>query len=116
MLRILFIIFLSIATLLTAAAWWFIYVRRPIETDGFSLFLYPAYGSFLGKWHGSFVAFLNVWLLTVVTALSWAAYPFVSVRLIRRRRRKRGLCVKCGYDLTGNESGVCAECGTEVKA
>jgi hypothetical protein len=31
------------------------------------------------------------------------------------RRRKRGLCVKCAYDLTGNVSGVCPECGTEVK-
>lgn len=34
--------------------------------------------------------------------------------LLRRRRRVRGLCVKCGYDLTGNESGVCPECGTRT--
>jgi hypothetical protein len=27
-------------------------------------------------------------------------------------RRMRGLCVECGYDLTGNVSGVCPECGT----
>ena len=26
------------------------------------------------------------------------------------------LCEKCGYDLTGNESGRCPECGTPVKA
>ena len=25
-----------------------------------------------------------------------------------------GHCQKCGYDLTGNVSGVCPECGTEV--
>ena len=33
----------------------------------------------------------------------------------RRRvaaRRSAGLCVRCGYDLTGNVSGVCPECGT----
>ena len=35
-------------------------------------------------------------------------------RLIRRRRCRQGLCVECGYDLTGNTSGVCPECGTPV--
>ena len=25
-------------------------------------------------------------------------------------------CIQCSYDLTGNESGVCPECGTEIKA
>lgn len=23
-------------------------------------------------------------------------------------------CIQCGYNLTGNESGVCSECGTEI--
>jgi hypothetical protein len=31
------------------------------------------------------------------------------------RRQRRGLCPNCGYDLTGNVSGVCPECGTPVK-
>jgi len=26
-----------------------------------------------------------------------------------------GHCSKCGYDLTGNTSGCCPECGTETK-
>lgn len=44
-----------------------------------------------------------------------AAYP--SAALIcgpcrRWRRRRRGLCVCCGYDLTGNASGRCPECGS----
>ena len=30
-------------------------------------------------------------------------------------RRERGLCPHCRYDLTGNVSGVCPECGSEVK-
>ncbi len=45
----------------------------------------------------------------------FSAYPaiaFVRGPLRRRRRRKRGECVACGYDLTGNVSGVCPECGT----
>ncbi len=30
------------------------------------------------------------------------------------RRRRRGLCTKCEYDLTGNISGICPECGTAL--
>lgn len=29
-------------------------------------------------------------------------------------RRKMGLCEKCGYDLTGNVSGICPECGQQT--
>ena len=32
-----------------------------------------------------------------------------------RRRIPPGHCQKCGYDLTGNVSGVCPECGSKVK-
>ncbi len=28
-------------------------------------------------------------------------------------RRQMGLCIRCGYDLTGNTSGTCPECGTQ---
>jgi len=41
----------------------------------------------------------------------------VAIPYLRRyRRRKLGLCVECTYDLTGNTSGVCPECGTPVEA
>ena len=53
---------------------------------------------------GPFVAFSLIPAATVVTG-----------RLIRHRRKRRGVCVKCRYDLTGNVSGVCPECGTKVK-
>ena len=51
----------------------------------------------------------SLMLLTVL-----AIYP--TIALIRgpwrrHRRRKRGLCLKCGYNLAGNVSGVCPECG-----
>jgi hypothetical protein len=39
-----------------------------------------------------------------------AAWAVAAVR--RRSRRRPGLCKSCGYDLTGNVSGVCPECGT----
>lgn len=30
------------------------------------------------------------------------------------RRREPGCCYKCHYDLTGNVSGTCPECGTNI--
>ncbi len=53
-------------------------------------------------------------LLAVLLAL-YPAVAFIRGPLRRYRRRRGGLCVKCGYDLHGNESGVCPECGTNLK-
>jgi hypothetical protein len=36
------------------------------------------------------------------------------IYLSRRRVRAAGCCSSCGYNLTGNVSGVCPECGTAV--
>jgi len=56
-----------------------------------------------------------MWLPTALIPVMWIAVLLLSSRHRRRRlRRKRGKCIRCGYDLTGNESGVCPECGTEV--
>jgi hypothetical protein len=49
------------------------------------------------------LAVVSVWLLLWLA--SWS---------VRRRRRVRGLCAACGYDLTANVSGVCPECGRNV--
>ncbi len=35
---------------------------------------------------------------------------------IDRKRHPPGHCPHCGYDLTGNESGVCPECGRAAEA
>jgi hypothetical protein len=43
---------------------------------------------------------------------------FVTVAALAHRRARRplpGTCGKCGYDLTGNTSGVCPECGTKAQ-
>ena len=34
----------------------------------------------------------------------------------RMRRLERGLCQSCGYNLTGNTTGVCPECAGKVIA
>jgi hypothetical protein len=45
-------------------------------------------------------------LLTALAPAVWVAH-----RLRRRRRVLAGHCAVCGYDLRGNESGRCPECG-----
>jgi hypothetical protein len=50
------------------------------------------------------------WLPMALTALLPA---HAIVRVTRRRLDPaRGLCTRCGYNLTGNVSGICPECGT----
>lgn len=46
---------------------------------------------------------------------SYPAIAFIRGPLRRWRRRRKGLCLKCGYELIGNVSGVFPECGTDVK-
>jgi hypothetical protein len=48
----------------------------------------------------------------VWAALAWCVIP----RRWRRPRSHSPQCDKCGYNLTGNVSGVCPECGTAVPA
>jgi hypothetical protein len=56
-------------------------------------------------------------LVAVVAGATYGAafapvYRRLRTRRLRRLRRQLGLCPACGYDLRGNVSGVCAECGT----
>src|SRR5206468_4099930 len=46
--------------------------------------------------------------------LLWLALR--SRRACVMRRRRLGLCPRCGYDLRGNTSGKCSECGEAVPA
>ena len=54
-------------------------------------------------------------------AISLAVGGYPTLRLVRyievrRQRRRNGLCIRCGYDLTGNESGACPECRADCVA
>jgi hypothetical protein len=61
-------------------------------------------------------------VLPFAAALIAAIYAILLIRRritldLRKQLVARGLptCVRCGYDLTGNVSGVCSECGTAAK-
>ena len=53
-------------------------------------------------------------LLTVVLAAACRFTASLRCRWDRRLRFPPGHCQRCAYNLTGNTSGVCPECGTEI--
>ena len=64
-------------------------------------------------WTGAAVSFWVVFLVFVLLFSFHAIDIYFGPSIGRReRRRKRGYCAECGYDLTGNISGACPECGT----
>ena len=57
--------------------------------------------------------------IAMTSALIWG---YITGRVVgavsgrrTRLRRARELCPTCGYDLTGNVSGVCPECGGQIQ-
>ena len=60
---------------------------------------------------------LPLWAPTAVFAIAPVAWVPLALRRRRtNRRRAAGLCTACAYNLTGNTSAVCPECGTPVAA
>ena len=51
------------------------------------------------------------WLPTTISFICLA--PIIG-RATSRRRMSDGHCSQCYYNLTGNESGICPECGTAI--
>lgn len=60
---------------------------------------------------------LPLWLLFAIIAgyPAWSIGSLLSRRRKCKRRQKAGLCQQCDYDLTGNVSSVCPECGTKIQ-
>ena len=97
------------------------YLRADFAVNGatagrdFSIanFSYSTYPCVCGIWHRSF----GIPLWTVGGLL--AAYPLISGMhraLRRRRRRLRGWCLSCGYDLQLLTCPRCPECGRPIVA
>jgi hypothetical protein len=56
----------------------------------------------------------DYWLMSLLFAVLPAARLFLHHHRRHHRRLMAGLCRACSYDLTGNVSGVCPECGTPI--
>lgn len=67
-------------------------------------------------WFPKFSTFTPVTMILIplwIPLLLGLIPSFVAWR--SSRRTPPHCCQQCGYNLTGNESGVCPECGTEIK-
>jgi hypothetical protein len=70
---------------------------------------------FLGYVHDAFAALFALLLLGGL--IGWLLDPLAPLRSIRRGRRLgRGECPSCGYDLRGQPSKGCSECGWNMLA
>lgn len=73
-------------------------------------------GKFMGvEWYqvgNTWIWVLPMWMLVVAFALLPSAWAIG--RVVRRVQPTPGRCFNCGYNLTGNLSGVCPECGTAI--
>ena len=76
--------------------------RRPWSPCWWARCSRPYYG-----WHVT----VPLWMPFLVFAI-----PTIWLWWIDRRRIPPGHCRKCGYNLTGNMSGVCPECGEQIVA
>lgn len=71
-----------------------------IESSSFSAVSWPAVGTTLA---------IPIWMFMVIPAAGWL---LLSWRI--HRRVPEGHCRVCRYNLTGNTSGICPECGIAI--
>jgi hypothetical protein len=72
------------------------------------------YARSLGYYNGLIAGAIPLVIAIVAVLLTlWVTRRLIT-RNLRRRLNERGLptCIPCGYDLTGNVSGICPECGS----
>lgn len=50
----------------------------------------------------------------IVLLMIYPTIVFYRGPLQHWRRSRKGLCIHCGYNLTGNTTGICSECGTKL--
>jgi hypothetical protein len=77
--------------------------RRRISLGSIGTYKYTVF-----EWH-----FQLAWWLAALLSFLPAIF-MLRMRLVRRRRALVGHCLGCGYNLTGNASGICPECGTAI--
>ncbi|MEQ9097115.1 MAG: hypothetical protein RIE32_12725 [Phycisphaerales bacterium] len=85
-------------------------INRPLQ-------LYPRYDCF----ERTTLAVLPIWPGFLLNTLLYALLLFVPARIpraVRRAlRRRRGRCIRCGYDRSGlDPDAACPECGTQASA
>ena len=114
----------TLAGMAASFVWMFAWVD-----SGYRYYVYLQHGMICGNPSLAYEAWVFLPSIDYLAPLGWSvklpmhfllvplvvivAYPLLPFA-IRRDRRKRGLCIRCGYDLTGNVSGACPECGENL--
>lgn len=76
-------------------------------------------------WLAMFIVFFawdpHVEMASAIGVTVWCIFPSFYVtskvfaaRGLLSRTRSPGMCAECGYNLTGNVTGICPECGTAI--
>ncbi len=83
--------------------------------------IYPNRGPFLPPWLENYIRIewfsdgsFYVSLLSPILAVVLALPPLGWFAANRRKRARHPRCTSCGYNLTGNITGRCPECGVEA--
>jgi hypothetical protein len=90
------------------------YYQLPIRSFWNRLGFWSGYSGQVRLPNGDYEAFhqeiLPPWLgcLFILFPVTW------GIQKARRRTPGHAVCVNCGYNLTGNISGVCPECGKPI--
>lgn len=99
-------------------------INRPRTHVVVSLSVIAATGLFVlwDKLVASVTPSMGLLVLLLSFVLIFGAVLWFMRRNIRRRLRAQlaskgvPICIPCGYNLTGNLSGVCSECGTKIES
>ena len=105
-----------VALLLVPTIYLLVRSGHPLLAAGHLLLLalHPSWT--VSAWHGDCGDFKRSASTAFVVAAGIAILEASAVAVFfrrpwRRRPSRRGVCARCGYDLTGNTSGTCPECG-----
>ena len=98
-----------------------VWIQTPPKAEKQGWYLCEVYGAEATRWlpsvgvsdpalRGTIVhtAYIPFWMLLALVGLPTAILWY------RDRRWPKGRCQSCGYDLTGNVSGICPECGEPI--
>jgi len=71
-------------------------------------------GTPAGRWSVDYYWSEVFFGLPLLLLMAYPVYALGSWLRRSRRRWERGACLRCGYDLRGNVTGTCSECGTQA--
>lgn len=101
------------AALACAGSWWILsawLVRRSLGIAVLCTFIAPCLGAILSLCVTWRILICAPWAIVVPNVLTGAA-----AYLMLPKRAPSGHCSVCSYNLHGNVSGKCPECGTEIR-